>query len=62
MLGEGLTDAKLDLRLRYEIKREFAPYIGVRYRTLIGETANIARSAGIDANQFYFLVGLRFAF
>ncbi len=62
MLGEGLTDANLDLRLRYEIKREFAPYIGLRYRTLIGETANLAESAGDDADQFYFLVGLRFAF
>jgi copper resistance protein B len=62
VLGEGLTDAKLDLRLRYEIKREFAPYIGVRYRTLIGETANIAEIAGEDADQVYFLTGLRFAF
>jgi copper resistance protein B len=62
MLGEGLTDANLDLRLRYEIKREFAPYMGVRYRTLIGETANIAESAGEDADQFYFLAGVRFAF
>jgi copper resistance protein B len=62
MLGEGLTDANMDLRLRYEIKRGFAPYIGVRYRTLIGETANIAESAGEETDQFYFLVGLRFAF
>ena len=62
MLGEGLTEAKLDLRLRYEIKREFAPYIGIRYRTLIGETANIAESEGQDADQFFLLAGLRFAF
>lgn len=62
MLGEGLTDANLDLRLRYEIKREFAPYIGVRYRTLIGETANIAEAAGEDSDQLYFLAGLRFTF
>lgn len=62
MLGDGLTDANLDLRLRYEIKREFAPYIGVRYRTLIGETANIAEAAGGESEHFYFLVGLRVAF
>jgi copper resistance protein B len=61
-LGEGVTDANLDLRLRYEINREFAPYIGVRYRTLVGETDNIAEAAGRDSEQLYFLAGLRFAF
>ena len=62
MLGGGLTDADLDLRLRYEIKREFAPYIGVGYRTLIGETANFAEAAGEVEAQVYFLAGMRFAF
>lgn len=61
-LGTGVTDVNLDLRLRYEIKREFAPYIGVRYRTLLGETGNIAQAAGRDTEQLYFLVGVRFAF
>jgi copper resistance protein B len=61
-LGAGLTDAHLDLRLRYEIKREFAPYIGVRCRFLVGETHNIARAAGKDTEQLYFLAGVRFAF
>ncbi|MGK2887557.1 MAG: copper resistance protein B, partial [Rhodococcus sp. (in: high G+C Gram-positive bacteria)] len=37
-LGAGMTDVKLDLRLRYEIKREFAPYFGVRSQFLVGET------------------------
>jgi len=61
-LGTGMTDANLDLRLRYEITREFAPYIGVRYRTLVGETNNIAQADGRDTEQLYFLVGVRFAF
>lgn len=61
-LGAGMTDANLDLRLRYEIKREFAPYIGVRYQTLIGETGNIAEAAGRDSGQLFFLAGVRFAF
>lgn len=61
-LGAGLTDAALDLRLRYEIKREFAPYVGVRYRFLIGETADIAEAAGEDTGEWMFLTGLRFAF
>ncbi len=61
-LGTGMTDANLDLRLRYEIKREFAPYIGVRYQTLIGETDNIAEATGVDTDNLFFLAGLRFAF
>lgn len=61
-LGAGFTDANLDLRLRYEIKREFAPYIGVRYQTLLGETDNIAEAAGRSSEQLFFLAGVRFAF
>lgn len=62
MLGAGMTDAKFDLRLWYEIKREFAPYIGVRYQTFIGETADIMDDAGRDREEVYFLVGVRLAF
>ncbi|MCH7228258.1 copper resistance protein B [Haloferula sp. A504] len=61
-LGTGLTDAVLDLRLRYEIKREFAPYIGARYRFLIGETRDIAKSAGQRTDEWLLLTGLRFSF
>jgi copper resistance protein B len=61
-LGAGITDVKLDLRLRYEIKREFAPYIGVRYQSLVGETDNIAEASGEDSEQLFFMAGFRFAF
>lgn len=61
-LGAGMTDANLDLRLRYEVIREFAPYIGVRYQTLVGETDNIAEAAGRDSEQLFFIAGVRFAF
>ena len=61
-LGAGITDASLDLRLRYEVRRELAPYLGVRYRLLLGETGNLARDAGIDTEQLFFFAGLRVAF
>lgn len=61
-LGAGMTDANLGLRLRYEIKREFAPYVGIRYRFLLGETDNIAQAAGVDTEQLFFVAGFRFAF
>ncbi|MGB3209962.1 MAG: copper resistance protein B [Desulforhopalus sp.] len=61
-LGAGMTDASLDLRLRYEIKRQFAPYVGIRYQFLVGETENIADAGGADTEQVFFVAGLRFAF
>lgn len=61
-LGAGLTDANLDLRLRYEIKREFAPYVGLRYGLLVGETASIADSAGEDTESVSLIFGVRLAF
>lgn len=61
-LGSGLTDLTLDLRLRYEIRRELAPYLLVRYTTALGETEDIAEAAGVDTEQWYFGAGLRFAF
>lgn len=61
-LGAGMTDVTLDLRLRYEIKRDFAPYFGVRSRFLLGETDNIAEASGEDSERITFLAGLRLAF
>lgn len=61
-LGAGMTSVKLDLRLRYEIKREFAPYLGLRSSFLVGETDNIAEARGEDTEQLYFMAGVRFAF
>lgn len=57
--GAGLSDAALDLRLRYEIQHEFAPYIGVSYQRRFGKTADYARLAGEDPASTTFVVGLR---
>lgn len=58
-IGAGLTKLETGLRLRYEILREFAPYIGVEYEAKLGETADIARAIGNDPNGLKLLVGLR---
>jgi len=42
-IGSGLSDVQFGLRLRYEIRREFAPYIGVNFVDRVGTTANFAR-------------------
>jgi copper resistance protein B len=60
-IGIGLTKAVVDLRLRYEFLREFAPYVGARYQTLTFETADLAEAEGEDTSRFFVLGGVRFA-
>jgi copper resistance protein B len=58
-VGAGLVKVEAGLRLRYEIAREFAPYVGVEYEAKLGETADIARAAGDDPDGVALVLGLR---
>jgi len=58
-IGAGLSDIELGLRLRYEFKREFAPYIGVNWSRNYGKTAEYARAAGEDDDRFTWMLGVR---
>lgn len=58
-VGSGLSTAELGLRLRYELRREFAPYVGVSYDRRYGRTADYARAAGRDVETTSFVAGLR---
>jgi copper resistance protein B len=58
-VGSGLSEAELGLRLRYEIRREFAPYIGVTLDQKYGDTADFARAAGEDTSDGRVVIGLR---
>ncbi len=58
-IGSGLSDAELGLRLRYEIRREFAPYIGVSWERKIGDSARFARAAGERVQATSLVVGIR---
>lgn len=58
-IGAGITKIEPGLRLRYEIERELAPYIGIEYEAALGETADIARAAGEDPDGLRIVVGLR---
>lgn len=58
-IGSGLSSAELGLRLRYELVREFAPYVGVAWERKIGRTADAARARGEDTGGANFVVGLR---
>jgi copper resistance protein B len=61
-IGSGLSNIELGLRLRYEVKREFAPYIGVSWDRRVGDTARFARAAGEDASNTSFVAGIRIWF
>jgi copper resistance protein B len=58
-IGSGLSDMELGLRLRYEIVREFAPYVGVEWARKLGDTARFARAAGEGASGVSFVMGVR---
>lgn len=61
-IGSGLSNLELGLRLRYEIKREFAPYVGISWDRKLGKTADFARVAGDDTGGASFVAGLRLWF
>jgi copper resistance protein B len=61
-IGSGLTDAKLGLRLRYEIRREFAPYVGVVWTRRFGTTADLARADRQAVFDRQWVAGLRIWF
>ena len=61
-VGSGLTDFEAGLRLRYEIKQEIAPYIGVEWRKQTGATARFSRIAGEDPDTISLVAGIRIWF
>lgn len=61
-VGSGLSDAGFGLRLRYELNRQFAPYIGVTWNRAYGNTANLLRDEGEDASDTRLVAGIRFWF
>jgi copper resistance protein B len=58
-IGSGLSDLEMSLRLRYELRREFAPYLGLVWLHRLGGTADLVRSAGGKASDLELAAGLR---
>ena len=56
--GSGLSDAEWGLRLRYEIRRQIAPYAGIVYRQRFGHAADFARAQGEPAEDLQIVAGL----
>ncbi|SEL10620.1 copper resistance protein B [Pseudoxanthomonas sp. GM95] len=61
-IGKGLSDGEAGLRLRYEITRQFAPYVGYGWSRSFGDTADLVRADGEPALDHGWVAGLRFWF
>jgi len=58
-LAAGLNDVEFGVRLRYDIKRQFSPYVGVTWRRVLGGTAGLVRRSGEDISTTSLVLGLR---
>ncbi len=58
-IGTGLSSVEAGLRLRYEFRKEFAPYIGVEWTRALGDTAGYIEARGGDPEDTRFVVGLK---
>lgn len=61
-LGSGISDLTAGVRLRYEIRREFAPYVGVERLMRFGTTADLVQATGADAQETRVVAGVRWWF
>lgn len=61
-LGVSFDDVELGLRLRYEIVRELAPYVGINWERALGNAADDLRDEGESVDAFSGVAGLRFWF
>ena len=58
-LGSGISNLELGVRLRYEVQRKFAPYVGFAWERSFGGTADFKRAAGDPVTERRFVAGVR---
>ena len=58
-IGSGVSSLEAGLRLRYEIRKEFAPYVGVEWNRAFGASRDFIEARGGDAEDTKFVVGLK---
>lgn len=61
-IASGFTSIETGLRLRYEVTRRFAPYVGVVHERALGDTADLKRSAGESTRDTRVVAGIRIWF
>jgi len=61
-IGAGLSDLQIGLRLRYEMRREIAPFLGLSWAKRFGKTADLVHALGEESDKVHIVVGLRLWF
>lgn len=61
-IGSGLSTIEAGLRLRYEIDRRFAPYLGIVREHAFGGTADARHNEGQNADTTRLVAGIHFWF
>lgn len=61
-IGRGFFDSVAELRLRYEFRREFAPYIGLSWGGDFGDTADFRENPEDDSRELSLVAGFRMWF
>lgn len=61
-LASGASGAEAGARLRYEVSRRFAPYVGLEWHRALGGTADLHRAQGDAVEDTRVVAGLRFWF
>ncbi len=61
-VGAGFAALEAGLRLQYEIRREFASYVGIHHERLFGDTRDRAEAAGGETDETEIVVGVHFWF
>lgn len=62
LVSSGLSAIEAGLRLRYEFRREFAPYIGIEWADTLGAAADVIRAKGNKPEETRFVAGVHFWF
>lgn len=60
--GNGLSELKTGLRLRYDLTRRFAPYLGIQQHDFLGKTADLRTQQGQTNHETTWLAGVRWWF
>ncbi len=60
--GSGLAELQTGLRLRYDVTRRFAPYLGIQQHDFLGKTADLRAQQGQTNHETTWLAGVRWWF
>ncbi len=62
VIDAGFSELELEFRVQYQITRKFAPYVGLSWQRVLGDTGRLLRQAGEDTNNTVALLGVSFWF